>query len=261
MAVEGDGVVIVGIGPAVDGVAGEAAGVSAHQELPVRAVAIVIAPGHVRHIALPVFHADHIPHVSSAGVPGDGDAADVVVKRAEIAKVLEGLGIALTDHVRRGIPVKDPDDLPGVAGADAALIALLRGIVIVVDEAADLQPVTLQLLPVALAGIGGHNVPGLLGGGGHRGADGGVHGGVVAVGILRHDIEGNGDGVKLHPVLIAVDGETAGAESHALGFVRPIERIGMIVGDGRIQAVEAELLIAFIPEGVPESVYSVPVFI
>ena len=75
-------------------------------------------------------------------------AVDLLIKIAQVAQVLEGLGIAFADDVGGRIAVKHPDQLPGVAVGGVG--GIIRSGVVVGNEIADLLHVGAELFFIAL---------------------------------------------------------------------------------------------------------------
>ena len=80
-----------------------------------------VAVGHIHQIVLSL-QANYVPHMrrTAAGnsVSDNGPycgVAGCIIKSAQVAEILEGLGIALAHHIGAIIPVKHIYYLPGVA--------------------------------------------------------------------------------------------------------------------------------------------------
>ena len=204
----------------------------AHQEQLVRgADGALVAVGHVHQIVL-TLQGDHVPHVATrAGAAGHGAAGADTIQAAQIAQVLEGLGIALADNGGIRVAVKDGDQLPGVAVGGAVIV---RCRMVVGGSLADIIFVGKELFIGGLGSIGRYHSQGIVSGSGNSGNIGGhrILGGLV---ILRHP-EGKsqvGDH-SLRPgdhtiQLLAGKVHAIGSRSTAgLGLVKPVQVIGAV---------------------------------
>ena len=112
--------------------------------------------------------------------------ADSIIKGGQVAQVLERLGIALADHVGVLVPVKDVDDLPGVAIRG---ITITCGIIIIRNQFTDLVFIGFQLLVVGFVLVLFYNGLGIC----RRGICGSSHGrinrNIISVLITLGDIE------------------------------------------------------------------------
>ena len=82
-----------------------------------------------------------------------GGIADclLILELAQVAEVLEGLGIALADHLGLRVPVKHADQLPGCA---VAVRGEADGVMIIVRQPADFVLVSQQFFVVVLVLVG-----------------------------------------------------------------------------------------------------------
>ena len=77
---------------------------------------------------------------------------------AQVTEVLEALGITLAYDICAAVPVKGPDQLPGISIIQ--VIAVFGSIIIVVYKTADFFSVAIHLFIVGLSGILADNGPG-----------------------------------------------------------------------------------------------------
>ena len=150
---------------------------------------IPVAVCHIHQVVL-ALQGDDVPHMSaltgaSSHLTGHG-IADGAIKFGQVAQVLEGLGITLTDHFGVGIIVKDVDDLPGVAIRG---ITITCGIIIIRNQFTDLVFIGFQLLVVGFVLVLFYNGLGIC----RRGICGSSHGrinrNIISVLITLGDIE------------------------------------------------------------------------
>ena len=150
-------VVVAVIASLGEGVAlGRVAADGVEQEVIVVALVALVTVGHVHQIVAAVGHGHHVPHVGAggAGIERDGacDAPAVDKSAAEsglVTQVLEGLGVALADHVGGGVAVEDPHQVPGALHAvEGIVVKGHRRVVVVVRQAADGFLVGVELLHV-----------------------------------------------------------------------------------------------------------------
>ena len=104
--------------------------VARHKELVACANRPLIAVRHVNQVVLAVPHVDDVPHVrtlagSAVHRARRGDAIDVQIEVGLVAQIFERLGIALADHIRRRILVKNPNHLPRIAKTHTAPSCLI----------------------------------------------------------------------------------------------------------------------------------------
>ena len=159
-----------------------------------------VAVGDVSHV-VPAAHGHDVPHVRAfAGAAGHhaGDADHGgAAEAALVAQELEGLGVALADHLGGIVPVKDVDQLPGVAVGRA----IVHCVMVVIHMIADILLVGLQLVQVGFVLVAVHHAAGIFRGRDGPGAVGGVQG-VSAGGVIYGIVGGNLVGEGQHPVLI-----------------------------------------------------------
>ena len=239
-AVGGQRGFIIGIGQIVADII-IAGPVAALEEQLLRTAAAAVAVGQIHQIIAPVGHGNRVPHVPTrAGAvfhhARNQDALDIgALEAASVAQVLEGLGIALANHVRLGaaVPVKDINQLPGIAVGGRGIVR--RGVV-VAHQAADRLGIARQLLQVAQGSCAADDIVDIR----HRAADPGgqlvdrkvhaLHGiGRRHVQLHGHAGEPHLDG---HPALAHL-GRAAG-QADALGLVEPVQVIGAVV-EQRVQ--------------------------
>ena len=154
-------------------------------------------------------------------VAGDTVNLDIADKHGVVAEVLEGLGIALADHVGAGIVVKDVDKGPG---ADVLVegVVVVGCIPVVLHQRADGIGVGAELVIVGVCGVLAHD--GLcIGGRVHRTLElYGVDGGDILVVAGRLIVDRGKEGeVQTIPGAVAI----------ACAVV-PEELIGAVVVDG-----------------------------
>ena len=117
-----------------------------------------VAVGHIHQIVFTVQRYD-IPHMAARAGAALHDAVDGVAGNSgQIAQVLECLGIALADHVGGGIPVKDIDQLPGIAVGRALGIG---SFVVITGQVTDSILVGQQFFIGGFVLVLGHNLLGL----------------------------------------------------------------------------------------------------
>ena len=95
------------------------AAISGQEELALITYGALVAVGHV-HQVVAAHQTHNIPHMAfgvgqSALHLAGGGIAGRILKFAQVAEILEGLGIALAHHIGAIIPVKHIYYLPGVA--------------------------------------------------------------------------------------------------------------------------------------------------
>ena len=147
----------------IDGVS--AGGVPAgpgQEELALIAYGALVAVGHV-HQVVAALQTHNIPHMAfgvgqSALHLAGGGIAGRILKFAQVAEILESLGIALAYHLGIGVAVKDIDELPGIAVLG---IFLGHRILVIGCELAYLVLVSQQLFIIAEVFIGSNNAPGI----------------------------------------------------------------------------------------------------
>ena len=116
-----------------------------------------VAVGNVNQIVPPVVHRDDVPHVgagSGASVHRARDAVSpdiAVIKGRQIAEILKGLGVSLTDNIGAGIIVEGINQLPRVAIPQ--VIVIRRRCVVVADLAADIVFICYELISIANAAV------------------------------------------------------------------------------------------------------------
>ena len=204
-----------------------------HKE-PVAAGCSGVAVGKVDQIVPVIVHGDHIPHMAAAStakvhISRDQKAPEVIFKGRQVKQILESLGIPLTNDLRLGILVKDPDELPR--------IAIIRGTeirVIIGCQPADLIAVADQLIVVILSGMLFHDRSSIRSGGSDRLTDRQIHDIVILrILILFADSKGH---------RIVVSHSDIGACMHenrerdALHLIKPVELIG-VIRKQRVQAL------------------------
>ena len=101
--------------------------------------------------------------VTAQEAAGGRDAGDIPGKLRQVAQVLEGLGIAFTHHRGLTVPVKHPDQLPGIAES-----LVFRGFAVVVGGAADGFHVSAQLFLIRGVAVLFHDIGGVENGGFHQ---------------------------------------------------------------------------------------------
>ena len=135
-----------------------------------------VAVGDVRQIFTPVIQGDHVPHMpASTGAAlhraGHDDGTRIPAEGGLVAQELEGLGVALADHLGTRIIIEHPDQLPGIAVGGT----LLEGVKVIIHVPAYGVLVGRQLGDIPQTGIGRDDGPGvgscLL----HRRTPGSVH--------------------------------------------------------------------------------------
>ena len=211
-------------------------GIALHKQLVGIARVSAVAVGQV-HQVVHTAHVHQVPHVQAGIAAGgihvalDADDADILVELAHIAKVLEGLGVALADHLGVGIAVEHPHQLPRVA---IGIITRPGGGVVVGGEIADGFLVAGQLVHVAQAGAAFEDLPRVLDGGLNGGRLGGIHlqrAGIAAGGIIPGDPElefGHSLAAIINGVALAIEGVVIAGPFEAQRLVIPIQVIGTI---------------------------------
>ena len=220
----------VGIGERAAGEAGARPVLAGLQEIPLVAGAAAVAVGEIHQVDVPVGHVQRVPHMVATGNAAAHQlAGHVPVKVAQVAQVLEALGIALADHLRAVVAVEDVHQLPGVAVGG---IAVARRIVVVCHQAANYICIGLQLGQVVLARIVRDNALDIGGRGGHPGGQF-VHligADRAGFGIVHCDSEFRGQGCQSGLSILLHDPEAPG---HAAGhLVKPVELVGIIRQQG-----------------------------
>ena len=172
-----------------------------------------------------------------ARVPGDHVAADAVRKAGQLAQVLEGLGVALANHIGAVVAVEHPDQLPGVLDGFGQFFVGRRAVVL--HQVADLPGVAQELGAVGVAGVFADDGLGVGGGGLGALDQGGVHG--VEVGIVRSIGLQHGEGeydlrsfevdIVPHVGIVAVDGGLGGRYGIDVP-VQPVQLIGAVQPQG-----------------------------
>ena len=149
-----------------------------------------VAVGHIHQIVFTVQRYD-IPHMAARAGAALHDAVDGVAGNpGQIAQVLECLGIALADHVGGGIPVKDIDQLPGIAVGRALGIG---SFVVITGQVTDSILVGQQFFIGGFVLVLGHNLLGLGQSSLGRTGFGGIHpiGRTIAVGLGNSHLQGD----------------------------------------------------------------------
>ena len=125
--------------------AGNGAGGTRQEQTAIRTGSAAVAVGHVHQIVAAI-QGDDVPHMAACtGAAGHLTGDGIAVNAAGlIAQVLEGLGIALADHIGFAVAVKDPDQLPGVRISGEAVGAGCS--VVIGYQIADLIPEACQLV-------------------------------------------------------------------------------------------------------------------
>ncbi len=221
----GDGIDHTPHGDAVHiaGAGGVAVGLGSIQqkEFAVGTEAALIRVGHVNQVAAPAQLHD-VPHMT---VTGNGVAGGVV--QPQVTEVLEGLGISLADHIGGVIPVKDIDQLPGVAVAVGVVVC--HGIVIVGYQRTDRIRIGIELLQIVEVLCGLQNSLGICQGGIGLRNGGGIHriAGAALIGRGYGEIKGqavqgdSGDGAAGGGILCRAAIEIA-------GLIEPVAFIGAV---------------------------------
>ena len=147
----------------IDGVsAGGVPAGSGQEELALITYGALVAVGNV-HQVVAALQTHDIPHMAfgvgqSALHLAGGGIAGRILKFAQVAEILEGLGIALAYHLGIGVAVKYIYELPGIAVLG---IFLGHRILVIGCELAYLVLVSQQLFIIAAAFIGSNNAPGI----------------------------------------------------------------------------------------------------
>ncbi len=159
-----------------------------------------------------------------------GDGVAGAVGQTLIAKVLEGLGVALADHIGGVVPIKDIDYLPGVAIATVVITG--GGLLVVGHQGADGLFVAIELFQIGAVLILCQDGLGIGNGGVGHLDSGGVDGVfILATILLCHcHIQGEVGGCGREN-LIPGGGELHRAAIVEFGFVEPVALIGAVHQD------------------------------
>ena len=226
-APEAGGFIVIGKGNSDKLVAAIGLGRAAHQEQLVRAHSADITVGHIHQVAQ-AFDAHQVPHVTAAvQSAGDDVAQDILLEGGHIAQILEGLGIALTDHVGGGIAVKDVNQLPGVAVFRE--IARGSGIVVIGHGGADPIPVGNELIIVGFGRVLVHDRFGIGRSRAGSAGYGGIDGVLFAAPVIPRHAEDD--------LQIQAFGGITGKGADTGGLVKPVQLIGQVRQQGTEQAV------------------------
>ena len=126
---------------------------------------ITVAVGDIRQIPFAV-EQHVVPHMGS-GTVGGGQislhqvALRVPLKVRQITQVLEGLGVALTDHVGVRVPVEHVDQLPGVSKSHTDIGC---GIVVILHPVLDFHFIGPEQVIIRQPRVVVHNALGHVGG-------------------------------------------------------------------------------------------------